>query len=135
MQVNQLINSSHCCHQSAHGLGTEASNAYFDGEQPSTPAFFFTKMQELCLLCLLPLVGLPIPCIPCYVSSMTISFFPLLDHSSTSGHRVVWFTSGKTSLSPKSTSMFQPVVPPRIDERCVVCVLLVSPDLTKVICP
>ena len=33
-----------------------------------------------------------------------------------SGLRVVWTTSGKTSLFPKSTSMFQPVVPPRIDD-------------------
>ena len=74
-----------------------------------------------------------------------------------SGLRVVWTTSGKTSLFPKSTSMFQPVVPPRIDDPtlrfcnvgfavdeptlrfcnvgCAVCVFLVSPDLTKAICP
>ena len=71
--------------------------------------------------------------------------------------RVVWTTSGKTSLFSKSTSMFQPVVPPRIDDLtlrfynvgfavdeptlrfcnvgCAVCVFLVSPDLTKAICP
>ena len=70
--------------------------------------------------------------------------------------RVVWTTSGKTSLFPKSTSMFQPVVPPRIDDPtlrfcnvgfavddptlrfcnvgCAVCVFLVSPDLTKALC-
>ena len=70
-----------------------------------------------------------------------------------SGLRVVWTTSGKTSLFPKSTSIFQPVVPPRIDDPtlplcnvgfavdeptqrfynvgCAVCVFLVSPDLTK----
>ena len=67
-----------------------------------------------------------------------------------SGLRVVWTTSRKTSLFPKSTSMFQPVVPPRIDDPtlrfCNVgfavdeptlrfCVFLVSPDLTKAICP
>ena len=33
-----------------------------------------------------------------------------------SGLRVVWITSWKTSLFPKSTSMFQPVVPPRTDD-------------------
>ena len=74
-----------------------------------------------------------------------------------SGLKVVWTTSGKTSLFPNSTSMFQPVVPPRIDDPtlrfcnvdfvvdeptlrfcnvgCAVCVFLVSPDLTKAICP
>ena len=88
---------------------------------------------------------------------MTMSFFPVLDHSTVSGFKVVWTTSGKTSLFPKSTSMFQPVVSPRIDDPslrfcnvgfavdeptlrfckvgCVVCVFLVSPDSTKVICP
>ena len=72
------------------------------------------------------------------------------------GLRVVWTTSGKTSLFPNSTSMFQPGVPPRIDDPtlrfcnvgfavdgplprfcnvgCAVCVFLVSPDLTKAIC-
>ena len=30
--------------------------------------------------------------------------------------RVVWTTYGKTSLFPKSTSIFQLVVPPRIDD-------------------
>ena len=34
------------------------------------------------------------------VSSMTMSFFPVLDHSTISGLRVVWTTSGKTSLFP-----------------------------------
>ena len=47
---------------------------------------------------------------------MTTSFIPVLDHSTMSGLRVVWTTSGKTSLFPKSTSMLQPVVPPRIDD-------------------
>ena len=70
-----------------------------------------------------------------------------------SGLRVIWTTSGKTSHFPKSTSMFQPVVPPRIDDPtlrfcnvgfavdeptlrfcnvgCAVCVFLVSPDLQR----
>ena len=91
------------------------------------------------------------------VSSMTMSFFHVLGHSTMYCLRVVWTTSGKTSLFPKSTSMFQPVVPPRIDDPtlrfcnigfavdeptlrfcnvgCAVCVFLVSPDLTKAICP
>ena len=62
---------------------------------------------------------------------MTMSFFPVLDNKSTSGRRVVWNTSRKTSLSPKPTSMFKTVVPSRIDIRCAVFVLLVSPDLIK----
>ena len=73
---------------------------------------------------------------------MTMSFFPALDHSTMSGLRVFWTTSGKSSLFSMSTSMFQPVVPPRIDDHtlrfcnvgCAVCVFLVSPDLTKAIC-
>ena len=61
-----LCKSSHCSHPSAHGLGTEAFNAYFDGEQSSTPAFFFAKIQDLCVLRLLPLIGLLTPCHPWY---------------------------------------------------------------------
>ncbi|KAH3737952.1 hypothetical protein DPMN_025146 [Dreissena polymorpha] len=57
---------------------------------------------------------------------MTICFFPDFYHSTTSGRRVVWTASGNISLFPKSTSMFQLVVPSRIDDLCVVCVLLVS---------
>ena len=85
-----------------------------------------------------------------------MSFFPVLDHCTMSCLRVVWTTSGRTSLFPKSTSMFQPVVPPRIHDPtlrfcnigfavdgptlrfcnvgCAFCVFLVSPDLIKAIC-
>ena len=77
------------------------------------------------------------------VSSMTISFLPVLDQSTVSGRRAVWTISGKTSLYLKSTTMFQPVVSTRINEPtlrfcnigCVVCFLLVSPDLTNAIYP
>ena len=76
-------------HQSAHGLATEASNAYFDREQPSTPAFFFAKIKELCVLCLLPLVGLLIHCLPWYCQLDDKTFLSLLDHSTMSGRRVL----------------------------------------------
>ena len=135
-------------------MGTEASNTYLDREQPSTPAFFLAKIQELCVVCLLPLVGLLTPCLPwhcqlndnelhpCLGPQFDVWSYGRLDH--------IW----KTSLFPKSASMFKSVVPPRIDEPalrfcnvgCAVCVLptlrfcnvgcavyflLVSPDLTK----
>jgi len=49
------------------------------------------------------------------VSSVAMSFFPVLDQSTISGLRVLWTMSGKTSLFPMSTSIFHPVVPSRID--------------------
>ena len=47
-----------------------------------------------------------------------------------SGLRVVWTTSGKTSLFPKSTSMFQPVVPPRIDDPTLHLLTALTQHLT-----
>ena len=65
------------------------------------------------------------------VSSIIMSFFPVSDHNTISGLRLVWTIPGNTSFFPKSTSMFQPVVPSRIDVFCVSCALAVSPGFTK----
>ena len=110
------------------------------------------------MLSLLPPVGLFTPCLPWHCQLDGNELLPCL------GPQYNVWSKGcldniweKTNLFPNSTSMFQPVVPPRIDDPtlrfcnvgfavdeptlrfcnvgCAVCVFLVSPDLTKAICP
>ena len=58
--------ASNSCHQSANGLRTEPSYAYFDWIQPSTPTLLPAEVNKLCVLGLLPLVGLFASCFPRY---------------------------------------------------------------------
>ena len=67
------------------------------------------------------------------VSSMTMSFFPVLDHRTISGLKVVWTMSWKTSLLPRSTSMFHSIAPSKIYACCGVALVIVSPGFTKVL--
>ena len=60
-------------------MGREPPNSNFYGEQSSTPALMLAEFQELCVRCLLQFIGLLAPCLPWYVSSMTMSLFPFLD--------------------------------------------------------
>ena len=66
------------------------------------------------------------------VSSIMV-ILPVLDHRTISGLKVVWTMSGKTSLLPRSTYMFHPVVPSKLNASasCGVALVIVSPGFTK----